>query len=122
MAGRVTSKLKASDKALTQTRRILSAPLSSEQRDQYGVKTLPIRKGDSVKIIRGDFSGIEGKVSEVNLKGRRIYVEGVTREKASGTSVKVGVHPSKVTITKLNLDDKWRRNSLETQKRRGEET
>jgi large subunit ribosomal protein L24 len=74
-----------------------------------------------VKIIRGDFSGIEGKVSEVNLKGSRIYVEGVTREKASGASVKVSVHPSKVTITKLNLDDKWRRDSLEAQKRRGEE-
>lgn len=39
-------------------------------------------------------------------------MEGVTREKVAGTSTNVSVHASKVLITKLNLDDKWRAESV----------
>jgi hypothetical protein len=39
-------------------------------------------------------------------------VEGVTREKVAGTSTNVSVHASKVLLTKLNLEDKWRSESL----------
>ena len=41
-----------------------------------------------------------------------MFVEGVTREKVAGTSEKVSVHCTKVMITRLNLDDKWRADSL----------
>ena len=33
-----------------------------------------------------------------------IHVERITREKASGATVQVGIHPSKCVITKLKLD------------------
>jgi large subunit ribosomal protein L24 len=45
-----------------------------------------------------------------------LFVEGVTREKVAGTSEKVSVHCTKVMITKLNLDDKWRAESLKQAK------
>jgi len=93
-------------------RKLLSAPLSSELRERHGTRSFPIREGDTVRIVRGDFSGVEGKVSEVNLTRRRIFIEGVTREKVSGTSTKVSVHPSKVIITNMNLSDKLRADSL----------
>jgi large subunit ribosomal protein L24 len=64
-----------------------------------------------VKIVRGDFAGIEGKVNDVDTRGHRLFVEGVSREMTSGTSTNVSVHCSKVMITKLNLDDKWRAES-----------
>jgi len=65
-----------------------------------------------VKIVRGDFAGVEGKVNDVDTSGRRLFVEGVSREMTSGTSTNVSVHCSKVMITKLNLDDKWRADSV----------
>jgi len=98
-------------------RKLLAAPLSSGLRERYRVRSFPVRKGDTVKILRGDFSGIEGKVSETDTEQGRVFVEGVTREKVSGTSTKVSVHVSKVMITTLNLDDKWRAQSLERRKR-----
>lgn len=33
-----------------------------------------------------------------------IHVERVTRDKATGQSVPIGIHPSNVVITKLKLD------------------
>jgi ribosomal protein L24 len=59
--------------------------------------------------MRGDHSGFEGKVSRIDLKRYRIFVEGLTREKVDGTNIFVAVHPSKVVIRSLNLDDKWRK-------------
>lgn len=66
--------------------------------------------------MRGDFKGFEGKVTSVDRKEYRIFVEGVTREKVDGSTALVPIHPSKVMITRLNLDDKWRREIL---KRKG---
>jgi len=72
-----------------------------------------VRTIDTVKITRGDRKGFEGKVSRVDRKKYRIFVEGVTREKVDGTTTLIPIHPSKVMITRLNLDDKWRRKMLE---------
>jgi large subunit ribosomal protein L24 len=63
--------------------------------------------------MRGDFTGIEGKVNRVDKDRGRLFVEGLTREKASGTSALLTVHSSKVMITNLNLSDKWRVDVLE---------
>jgi len=94
-------------------RKLLSARLSDELRKRYKVRSLSVRKGDTVKILRGDFAGIEGKVTDVDRKERRIYVEGMTREKVSGQQAKIAIHPSKVMITNLNLGDRWRSEGLE---------
>jgi large subunit ribosomal protein L24 len=96
--------------------KLLAAPLSAELRQTYSTRSLPVRNGDTVKITRGDFSGVEGKVSDIDTVRQRLFVEGVTREKVAGTSEKVSVHCTKVMITKLNLDDKWRADSLKQPK------
>ncbi|MDH5690407.1 MAG: 50S ribosomal protein L24, partial [Candidatus Bathyarchaeota archaeon] len=57
--------------------------------------------------------GSEGKVTRVDRKNYRIFVEGVDREKVDGTKTFIPIHPSKVMITRLNLDDKWRKKILE---------
>ncbi len=93
-------------------RKQLAAPLSADLRERHKRRSFPVRMGDSVKIVRGDFTGIEGKVTDIDTKSQRIYVEGVTREKASGGSATIPVHPSKVVITTLNLSDKWRSDAL----------
>ncbi|MEM2136413.1 MAG: 50S ribosomal protein L24 [Candidatus Methanomethylicia archaeon] len=105
---------KASLKApLHKRHKLMSAPLSPELREKYHRRSFPVRKGDSVLIMRGDFAGLEGKVMKVDLKKVRIYVEGATRKKADGTTIYANIHPSKVIITKLDLSDRLRRENLE---------
>jgi len=93
--------------------KILSAHLSDELREKYKRRSFPIRRGDTVKVVRGDFKGFSGAVLRIDRKKMRIYVEGVTREKVDGSKVLIPLHPSKVVITKLNLDDKRRVEALE---------
>ena len=93
--------------------RRFSAPLSSKLKESHGTSSVPVRKGDTVMIMRGDRKSSEGKVTQVDRTNYRIFVEGVNREKVDGTSIPVPIHPSKVMITRLNLDDKWRKKILE---------
>lgn len=90
-----------------------AAPLSPELKKSRGTNSLPVRKGDTVRVMRGDKKGIEGKINKIDRKKYRISVEGVTREKVEGTAIPVLIHPSKVMIINLNLDDKWRRKILD---------
>lgn len=93
--------------------KLMSAPLAPELVSSKGAKTLPVRKGDTVRVVRGDHAGFEGKVNRVDLKRFRIFLEGLTREKVDGTNIFVSVHPSKVMIKNLKLDDKWRKAIVE---------
>ena len=90
-----------------------SAPLSPKLKEKRNTNSVPVKTGDTVKIMRGDHKGFEGKASRVDRKKYRIFVDGATREKVDGTTTLIPIHPSKVMITRLNLDDKWRRKMLE---------
>ncbi|KAK0723225.1 translation protein SH3-like domain-containing protein [Lasiosphaeria miniovina] len=85
-------------------RTVMSAPLSKELREKYNVRSMPVRKDDEVTIVRGLNKDKEGKVTSVYRLKYVIHIERVTREKASGQSVPLGIHPSNVVITKLKLD------------------
>ena len=65
-----------------------------------------------MKILRGDFKGVEGKVIGVDRERQMIYVENVTLKKADGSTVNRPIHVSNVMITELNLDDPYRREAL----------
>jgi large subunit ribosomal protein L26e len=96
---------KAHFTAPSSVRRVLmSAPLSGDLRSKYNVRSLPVRKDDEVQVVRGTFKGREGKVVQVYRKKWVIHIERITREKVNGSTVNVGVNPSKVVITKLRLD------------------
>ncbi|NWG10364.1 50S ribosomal protein L24 [Candidatus Bathyarchaeota archaeon] len=96
--------------------KLFSAHLSPELKSSHGVNSLPVRRGDTVRVMRGDNKGFEGKITNVNRKRYKIYVEGLTREKVDGTTIFIPIHPSKVMITALNLDDKWRKKILQRKK------
>lgn len=94
-------------------RKILSSHLSKELREKYSRRGLPVKKGDEVQVMRGKFKGKTGKISRVNYKKYRVYLEGITRKRTVGTETQVSFHPSKVKIINLNLDDKRRLKILE---------
>jgi large subunit ribosomal protein L24 len=94
----------------------LGSHLAKSLNEKYHCKSLRVVEGDSVKVLRGEFKGIEGKVTKVSTEKRGIAIEGIKREKLKGGNVDIYIHPSNVIITSLNLEDKWRQNRLEGQK------
>ncbi len=66
-----------------------------------------------MRIVRGEFKDIEGKVTKVLPRVGRLNVEGVTREKLAGGTAPIPVHASNVVLTALNLGDKLRKRKLE---------
>ena len=94
-------------------RRYISAPLSPNLKTQYGARTMPVIENDTVAITKGDRKLTEGKVLRVNTKSSRIYVEGVTRTRLDGSTVQIPIRAENVMITKLDLDDDWRKKILE---------
>lgn len=93
----------------------LGATLSKELREKYGKRSARVVEGDTIRIMRGEFKGIDGKVTQISTEKNGVAVEGIKREKLKGGNVDIYIHTSNVMITGLNLDDKWRQNRLEGQ-------
>ncbi|CAD6192061.1 unnamed protein product [Caenorhabditis auriculariae] len=85
-------------------RRIMSAPLTKDLRVKHGIRAIPIRIEDEVVVMRGRHKGNSGRVIRCYRKKFVIHIDKITREKANGSTVHIGIHPSKVAITKLKLD------------------
>jgi large subunit ribosomal protein L24 len=93
----------------------LGATLSKELREKYGKRSARVVEGDTIRIMRGEFKGIDGKVTQISTEKNGVAIEGIKREKLKGGNVDIYIHTSNVMITGLNLDDKWRQNRLEGQ-------
>ncbi|KAA8547773.1 hypothetical protein F0562_004202 [Nyssa sinensis] len=76
-------------------RLLMSAPLSADLRNKYNVRSVPVRKDDEVQVVRGTYKGREGKVVQVYRRKWVIHIERITREKVNGSTVNVGINPSK---------------------------
>jgi len=90
-------------------KKLLGVNLSKELRKKYGKRTIAIRKGDSVKIMRGKFKKKKGKVNEVSLKFSKVIVDGIQVKKQDGSKANVKLQPSNLQIIELNLEDKKRK-------------
>jgi large subunit ribosomal protein L24 len=87
--------------------------LSQDLKQQHKKKSIRVVKGDSVKVMRGEYTGIEGKVEKVNTKRGTLSIEGIQREKVRGGNVKVQIHASNVIVSSLNVEDKYRKDRIE---------
>jgi len=103
---------------LHKKRRMVSAHLDSALMKEYNVRSVAVRKGDTVRVIRGDkdFKASEAKVASVDLKNLKLIIENVTVPKADGTQKPKPVDPSNVLLTKLDLSDPWRKEKLDSLK------
>jgi len=88
--------------------KLLGASLSENLIKQHNRRSMRVVKGDTVRILRGEYAGIEGKVEKVNTVRSTLSIEGVQREKIRGGKVKVQIHASNVQIISLNTDDEYR--------------
>lgn len=97
-----------------QVSKMFTAPLDEALQEVYGIKRLPVRVGDTVRIIKGEFDGIEGKVLTIQKRNRKLAVEEATLQKRSGENYYVPISVSNIIITKFETDkagkkiDSWR--------------
>ena len=89
--------------------------LSQELRAKHHKKAVRPRVGDSVRIVRGEFKDIEGKITKVYPADGAVNVEGVNREKLKGGNAPVPINASNLVITGLVLEDSIRKKKLEAQ-------
>ena len=92
-------------------RTFMGSTLDKPLREKYGMRSIEVKKGDEVKIMRGKFKGKQGKVGVVDISNTRIQVDGVQRSKAGGEKLETWFHPSKVKIIILDDKDKKRMKS-----------
>lgn len=93
--------------------KLVSVTLSKELRKKYQRKSFPLRKGDLVQVMRGFFKKKEGKVSHVDLKKKKILIEGMQRTKKDGSKISVPFDPSKIMIKEIIMEDKKRIHSMD---------
>ncbi len=89
-------------------KKFVSVSLTKELKEKYGKRNVSVKKGDTVKILRGKFNKKQGKVLEVKLKKSKITIEGIQTKKQDGSKVNVRLQPSNLRIVELNLEDKKR--------------
>ena len=86
----------------------MSAQLSDTLKNKYKKNSMPIRKGDTVKIVRGQFKKSSGKITQVFRRKYRVFVENATLSKKDGSKVFYPIHASNLMILELFLEDKRR--------------
>lgn len=99
----------------------LAVHLSPELRKKHETRATPIRKGDKVKILVGQFKKKTGKINKVLIKNQKIYIEGIETVKKDGSKAFIPIHPSNLMITELDLADKRRKVKNEVKKEKKQE-
>lgn len=102
--------------SLTTRSNQLGSTLSKELRKKYGKRSVRIIEGDAVKVIRGEYKDVDGKVASVSVEQNSVAIEGIKKEKGQGDKFDVLIHTSNIMITSLNTSDSWRMSKLEGKK------
>ncbi len=98
-----------------QRSKLLSTRIADFLREEYGIRTLPLRVGDGVKIVKGEFKNFEGEVMEIT-KNQRTKIKEATFDKADGTQFHPAIHISNLVITKFAKEkkmDPWRASMID---------
>ena len=93
-------------------RRRMTVPLSRELRSRFRARSLPIRKGDTVRVLSGSFVGREERVAKVNRRSYSVVLDNVTLKTGEDKLKPLPIRTSHLVITRLNLSDPWRRRIL----------
>ena len=96
---------KTQQSSMHEHRSMLNCRLDEFLQEEYGIRSLLVKKGDLVKIMRGQFRDTEGKVTSVDHKNIRVHLDSATVTKSDGKEVNAPIHPSNLMLVKLELDD-----------------
>lgn len=99
--------------AVTTRSKLMCSHLSKDLQQKYHRRSVRVTEGDTVKVLRGEFKGVSGKITRVSTLRNGIAIEGIKKEKLKGGNLDVFIHTSNVLVTDLNTEDKWRINKVE---------
>jgi len=91
----------------------LGSALSKDLQKKYGKRSVRVNEGDSIKIVRGEFKGVDGKIAKVSPEKNSVTIDGIKKEKTKGEKFDVYIHTSNLLVTSLNTENKWRIAKLE---------
>ncbi len=103
-------------------RKLMNANLSKELRKKYNKRSIPLRKKDTIKILRGKFKGKKGKITRIMIKIQKVEIEKIQVKKQDGSKVNIKLRPSNLQIIELNLEDKKRNKALNKEVKEKKET
>ena len=110
-------------------RKRMRSRLLSDEPDLQSIRSVTIRVGDTVEVLRGDFgfpnsvkaeargrrlgqsrgrSGVKSTIVGVDTKSGFAFVEGVTITTSDGKEEALPIHPSNLVVTKLYDGDPLR--------------
>ncbi len=92
--------------------------LSKELKEKYNTRSLMPKKGDKIKIVRGEHKGKIAKINKISLKKSKIFVEGIEMVKKDGNKSMVPIEPSNAILVDYNIDDKQRKKIIERKKKK----
>jgi len=93
-------------------RQRMTVPLSRELKARFHRRSVPIRKGDTVRVLSGSFVGREERVAKVNRRDYSVTLDNVTLKMADEKLKPLALRTAHLVITRLNLSDAWRRRRL----------
>lgn len=93
---------------------MLSKELKAKSKNR---NSITIRKGDKVKIMRGQFKNKTGTIDKVLNKKMKVYIDVAKMTKKDGSTVYYPIHPSNLQITEMAGEDKRRNKILERSKK-----
>ena len=97
--------------------KFMAAHLSKELRKKYNRRSITVRKDYKVKIMRGQFKKQTGKITDVNIRKNKVYVEGIQHIKKDGTKTFYPIHPSNLEVIEMVVADKKMKAKLEGAKK-----
>ena len=95
-----------------QRRRRMTVPLSRDLRRRFHARSLPLRKGDTVRVLSGSFVGREERVAKVDRRAYSVILDNVTLKTGEEKLKPLPLRTNHLVITRLNLSDPWRRRGL----------
>ena len=93
------------DKPLHMKQQGLASHLDKKLAKQLEKRSIPIRKGDTMKVMRGGMKGKSGKITGVNYRKGIVFIENVMRKKANGEEVQVPLKASNLLVVDLDKSD-----------------
>jgi ribosomal protein uL24 len=94
-------------------RRRMTVPLSRDLRRRFHARSLPVRKGDTVRVLSGSFVGREERVAKVERRSYSVILDNVTVKTGEEKRKPLPIRTSHLVLTRLNLSDAWRRRVLQ---------
>jgi large subunit ribosomal protein L24 len=95
-------------------RRFLSAQLSKTLKQKYKINSFMVKKGDKVKVMRGQFKTQMGAIDSVDVKNSKVKLETIFTSRRDGTKAFIPIHASNVQLQELNLEDRKRKAKIES--------